>query len=66
MSKKNNTIFICDNCGETTINWMGKCPSCNSWNTLKPFTEPQENNNIKNIREKKIRRQGFTNFNKKN
>ena len=53
MPKKNNTIFICDNCGETTINWMGKCPSCNSWNTLKPFTEPQENNNIKNIREKK-------------
>ena len=52
MPKKNNTIFICDNCGETTINWMGKCPSCNSWNTLKPFTEPQENNNIKNIREK--------------
>ncbi|MBS4764350.1 MAG: DNA repair protein RadA, partial [Brachyspira sp.] len=52
MPKKNNTIFICDNCGETTINWMGKCPSCNSWNTLKPFTEPQENNNIKNIRER--------------
>ena len=49
MPKKNNTIFICDNCGETTINWMGKCPSCNSWNTLKPFTEPQENNNIKNL-----------------
>lgn len=50
MSKKNNIIFICENCGETAINWMGKCPSCNSWNTLKPFTEPEENKiNVKNI-----------------
>ena len=50
MPKKNNIIFICENCGETAINWMGKCPSCNSWNTLKPFTEPEENKiNIKNI-----------------
>ena len=50
MPKKNNIIFICENCGETTINWMGKCPSCNSWNTLKPFSEPEENKiNVKNI-----------------
>lgn len=43
MAKKNNTVFVCDNCGESTINWMGKCPSCGSWNTLKPFTESSEN-----------------------
>lgn len=50
MPKKNNIIFICENCGETAINWMGKCPSCNSWNTLKPFNEPEENKiNVKNI-----------------
>lgn len=50
MPKKNNIIFICENCGETTINWMGKCPSCNFWNTLKPFNEPEENKiNVKNI-----------------
>ena len=50
MPKKNNIVFICENCGETTINWMGKCPSCNSWNTLKPFNEPEENKiNVKNI-----------------
>ena len=50
MPKKNNIIFICENCGETAINWMGKCPSCNSWNTLKPFTEPEENKiNVKDI-----------------
>ena len=50
MPKKNNIIFICENCGETAINWMGKCPSCNSWNTLKPFSEPEENKiNVKDI-----------------
>lgn len=51
MPKKNNTIFVCENCGESAINWMGKCPSCNSWNTLKPFIEPQndiKSNIIKN------------------
>ncbi|WP_295157862.1 DNA repair protein RadA [uncultured Brachyspira sp.] len=51
MAKKNNTVFVCDNCGESTINWMGKCPSCGSWNSLKPFTEPAENTN-KSIKER--------------
>ncbi|OEJ16098.1 DNA repair protein RadA [Brachyspira hampsonii] len=51
MAKKNNTIFVCDNCGESTINWMGKCPSCGSWNSLKPVTEPSQDNN-KSIRER--------------
>ena len=47
---KNNTIFVCDDCGESTINWMGKCPSCGSWNSLKPFKETTEDKNklIKN------------------
>ncbi len=40
MAKKQNTAYLCDNCGETTLSWMGKCPSCNNWNTLKLYTEP--------------------------
>lgn len=51
MAKKSNTVFLCDNCGETTINWMGKCPNCNSWNTLKPFTEPKDNTPINNVKD---------------
>lgn len=27
-------IFICTNCGAATPKWMGKCPSCESWNTI--------------------------------
>ncbi|MCC6384796.1 MAG: DNA repair protein RadA [Bacteroidia bacterium] len=33
---KVKTIFICQNCGIQSSKWIGKCPSCNEWNT---FTE---------------------------
>ena len=28
------TIYICSECGYKTPKWLGKCPSCNRWNTL--------------------------------
>jgi len=28
------TIYICSNCNYHSQKWMGKCPSCNQWNTL--------------------------------
>ncbi len=28
------TIYICSSCGYHSPKWMGKCPSCNQWNTL--------------------------------
>lgn len=31
---KLKTIFICTECGYETSKWMGKCPSCNNFNTL--------------------------------
>lgn len=31
---KEKTRFICGECGYEAPRWMGKCPSCNSWNTL--------------------------------
>ena len=31
---KNRTFFRCTECGYETAKWMGKCPSCNNWNTL--------------------------------
>lgn len=35
---KKKTIFKCENCGFESIKWLGKCPECNSWNTLKEET----------------------------
>lgn len=26
--------FFCNNCGYESAKWLGKCPSCNSWNTF--------------------------------
>ena len=33
MSKK-NSIFFCQNCGASSSKWLGKCPSCEQWNTF--------------------------------
>ncbi len=32
---KNTTIYVCEECGEESQKWQGKCDSCNAWNTLK-------------------------------
>ena len=31
---KNQTVFVCSNCGNESPKWLGKCPACNSWNTF--------------------------------
>jgi DNA repair protein RadA/Sms len=31
---KSKTIFYCQSCGYESAKWLGKCPSCNSWNTF--------------------------------
>ena len=32
--KKIHTAFFCQKCGYQSPKWLGKCPQCNSWNTL--------------------------------
>lgn len=34
MAKKSSTVFVCSECGYESAKWLGKCPSCNSWNTF--------------------------------
>ncbi len=31
---KTKSIFICQNCGVQSPKWLGKCPSCNEWNSF--------------------------------
>jgi len=31
---KSHTIFVCQQCGYESSQWMGKCPSCGTWNSL--------------------------------
>lgn len=32
---KQKTAYVCSRCGYDTGKWVGKCPSCGEWNTLK-------------------------------
>lgn len=31
---KTKTTYICSECGYKSPKWLGKCPGCNSWNTI--------------------------------
>lgn len=35
MAKK--VVFVCDACGYETFKWMGKCPRCGGWDTIREF-----------------------------
>ncbi|GAG21087.1 unnamed protein product, partial [marine sediment metagenome] len=28
------TIFVCQQCGKESLKWLGRCPSCQQWNTF--------------------------------
>ncbi|MDB5230962.1 MAG: radA [Chitinophagaceae bacterium] len=41
---KLKTAFFCSNCGYESTKWLGKCPSCNNWNTfVEEVTEKNAN-----------------------
>lgn len=46
MSKKLKKIFQCSSCGEILPRWAGKCPTCNSWNTIEEQTVAEQNNKV--------------------
>lgn len=34
MAKTQKTIFVCGECGYESGKWLGRCPNCDSWNTM--------------------------------
>lgn len=34
---KDKLMYVCDNCGQESVKWIGKCPACGQWNTYKEF-----------------------------
>ena len=36
---KSRTIYVCAECGGTSLKWQGKCPHCSAWNTLEETVE---------------------------
>ena len=33
-TEKIKTTFVCQQCGKTSLKWMGRCPECQAWNSL--------------------------------
>ena len=49
MAKK-KIMHFCTECGFEQINWSGKCPSCNEWNTMKEMKISDEKDNVNSKR----------------
>lgn len=39
---KTKTLFFCTECGFESSKWIGRCPSCNQWNTFKEETRVKQ------------------------
>ncbi|MBY0540819.1 MAG: DNA repair protein RadA [Campylobacterales bacterium] len=42
MAKKKISLFECQHCGEQATKWLGKCPSCNSWDSFIELNQEQQ------------------------
>lgn len=47
-------FFICANCGYGSGSWLGKCPDCGEWNTMKRHADPTEEPKGKGVARKKV------------
>ena len=44
---KSKRVYVCQGCGYESPKWMGKCPDCNSWNTLVEEIKEEKVKNVK-------------------
>lgn len=46
---KSKTIFVCNECGNESAKWLGKCPACGSWNSFfeQKVVESKSSNSLK-------------------
>ena len=52
----NKSIFVCQNCGYESIQWLGRCPSCKEFTT---FSEEIILKNEKNIFAKTVNKKSI-------
>ncbi len=41
MAKKKSSLFECQHCGEQSVKWLGKCPSCGGWDSFIELSREQ-------------------------
>ena len=55
MALKAKTVYICNQCGYESAKWVGKCPSCNAWNTMEEdVVVPQKSSTASAVRSSKV------------
>ncbi len=42
-SKSHTTVYVCEQCGAEHVQWLGRCPTCQEWNTIKQLRVPRGN-----------------------
>lgn len=64
---KSNIKYVCSNCGYESIKWLGRCPSCENWNTfLEEFVEEKRKSSSKKIPEAQISKLDLNNYETEN
>ncbi|MCC6674740.1 MAG: DNA repair protein RadA, partial [Thermomicrobiales bacterium] len=38
---KRSTTYVCQQCGAHSPAYLGRCPNCNSWNSMVETIEPR-------------------------
>ncbi|HHV97277.1 MAG TPA: DNA repair protein RadA [Clostridiaceae bacterium] len=53
---KIKTIYKCKNCGRQESKWLGRCPSCNEWDTMEEITVevPNKRTSSQSVNSKKV------------
>lgn len=41
---KDKIAYVCSNCGQESMKWIGKCPACGQWNTFKEIRVAPDTN----------------------
>ncbi|MBR1467503.1 MAG: DNA repair protein RadA [Bacteroidaceae bacterium] len=43
MARMNDkTVYVCEECGQDSVRWVGRCPACGKWNTMKELHVRQD------------------------
>ena len=61
---KSKTVYVCSECGMDSPKWVGKCPSCGAWNTMKEMVIRPESPNA--INTERRARQALTGIDRSN
>lgn len=59
---KLKTVYVCTSCGETSPRWLGRCPSCGSWNTMEEDVVQQPAKSAAKAGGAAVRAEGITNL----